>query len=212
MPSFAGLRASAHRSLAVIGTRNNTGRRRIFDKPHRLTVSGVHRGKQRQLYDQRKRSAARDQGYKLVAVSLSGPLGRPSSRAGTTRPRWLAHGARIPWYRTWCGWDASAFCIVKPERCDARAVLWRAVEHRGTRELDSNPVPSAGALPARERTDPARGGIETASMKPPNTWCGCLERCCARVMLVRTAPVHHHRPRKLPARRSRRPHHGQKRK
>jgi very-short-patch-repair endonuclease len=43
----------------------------LFDKPHRLTVSGVHRGDQRRLYDARKRSAARGQGYTLIAIAWS---------------------------------------------------------------------------------------------------------------------------------------------
>lgn len=40
----------------------------IFDKPDRLTVSGVHRGKQRQLYDERKRAAARANGYTVLSI------------------------------------------------------------------------------------------------------------------------------------------------
>jgi very-short-patch-repair endonuclease len=43
----------------------------IFDKPNQLTVSGVHRGEQRRLYDERKRAAAKAQGYNLVAISWS---------------------------------------------------------------------------------------------------------------------------------------------
>ena len=40
----------------------------FFDKPNKLTVSGVHRGKQRALYDSRKRAAAKQAGYQLVAI------------------------------------------------------------------------------------------------------------------------------------------------
>lgn len=39
-----------------------------FDKPDRLTVSGVHRGHQRRLYDLRKVEAARAAGYTVVVV------------------------------------------------------------------------------------------------------------------------------------------------
>jgi hypothetical protein len=39
-----------------------------FDKPHKNTISGVHRGDQRRLYDERKRAAARAQGFSLVVV------------------------------------------------------------------------------------------------------------------------------------------------
>jgi hypothetical protein len=41
----------------------------IFDKPDVLTVSGVHRGIQRQIYDERKRQAARAQGYTVVEIT-----------------------------------------------------------------------------------------------------------------------------------------------
>jgi hypothetical protein len=39
-----------------------------FDKPDVLTVSGVHRGDQRRLYDARKRAAARDAGFTLIEI------------------------------------------------------------------------------------------------------------------------------------------------
>jgi very-short-patch-repair endonuclease len=43
----------------------------FFDKTHKMTVSGVHRGEQRRLYDKRKRAAAIAQGYKLIAIPWS---------------------------------------------------------------------------------------------------------------------------------------------
>jgi len=43
----------------------------FFDKPERLTVSGVHRGEQRRIYDQRKRSLARKRGYTVVVIEWS---------------------------------------------------------------------------------------------------------------------------------------------
>lgn len=43
----------------------------FFDKPHRLTVSGVPRREQRRLYDIRKRTAAAAQGYVVVAIEWS---------------------------------------------------------------------------------------------------------------------------------------------
>ena len=43
----------------------------FFDKPDRITASGVHRGLQRRMYDERKRRAARAQGYKVVEIEWS---------------------------------------------------------------------------------------------------------------------------------------------
>lgn len=40
----------------------------FFDKPHRLTVSGVHRGQQRRLYDERKARCARENGYTVIRI------------------------------------------------------------------------------------------------------------------------------------------------
>ena len=42
----------------------------FFDKPERLTVSGVHRGLQRSLYDERRRELVPQNGIKLVVVTL----------------------------------------------------------------------------------------------------------------------------------------------
>jgi hypothetical protein len=39
-----------------------------FDKPDRITVSGVHRGEQRRLYAERKRTAARRKGYIVLEI------------------------------------------------------------------------------------------------------------------------------------------------
>jgi very-short-patch-repair endonuclease len=43
----------------------------IFDKPHKLTVSGGHRGEQRKRYDVLKRVAAEAKGYKVVRIAWS---------------------------------------------------------------------------------------------------------------------------------------------
>lgn len=43
----------------------------FFDKPHRTTVSGVHRGIQRRMYDERKRKAAREHGYRVIEIAWS---------------------------------------------------------------------------------------------------------------------------------------------
>jgi hypothetical protein len=40
----------------------------FWDKPQVLTVSGVHRGEQRRLYDERKRAAARSEGYTVIEI------------------------------------------------------------------------------------------------------------------------------------------------
>lgn len=42
-----------------------------FDKPDRLTVSGVHRGEQRKRYDQRRRELLPQYGLRLVVISAS---------------------------------------------------------------------------------------------------------------------------------------------
>jgi hypothetical protein len=42
----------------------------FFDKPDRLTVSGVHRGLQRALYDERRRELIPQYGIELVIVTL----------------------------------------------------------------------------------------------------------------------------------------------
>jgi hypothetical protein len=47
----------------------------FWDKPDTLTVSGVDRGQQRRLYDDRTRSAARDAGY--VVLEIPWPRRRP---------------------------------------------------------------------------------------------------------------------------------------
>lgn len=49
-----------------------------FDKPHRLTVSGVHRGEQRALYDARRDYLIPENGLRLVVI----------------RPTDLANGSR----------------------------------------------------------------------------------------------------------------------
>ncbi len=42
-----------------------------FDKPGVMTVSGVHRGEQRKLYDQRRREVLPKHGIKLIEISYS---------------------------------------------------------------------------------------------------------------------------------------------
>lgn len=42
----------------------------FFDKPERLTVSGVHRGLQRALYDERRRELIPQHGMTLVIVTI----------------------------------------------------------------------------------------------------------------------------------------------
>lgn len=40
----------------------------FFDKPHRMTVSGVHRGEQRRLYDHRRETEIPRHGLRLVVI------------------------------------------------------------------------------------------------------------------------------------------------
>jgi len=42
-----------------------------FDKPHELTVSGVHRGLQRRLYDERKAELIPQRGLTLLAMPIA---------------------------------------------------------------------------------------------------------------------------------------------
>ena len=51
--------------------RQHTQSVRHFDKPDRKTVSGVHRGVQRRLYDQRRRDVLPRQGIRLVEIEYS---------------------------------------------------------------------------------------------------------------------------------------------
>lgn len=56
-----------------------------FDKPDRMTASGVHRGKQRKLYDRRREEQTPAHGLRLVTVS-AGDL-QSDSRGGLRRDR-----------------------------------------------------------------------------------------------------------------------------
>lgn len=40
-----------------------------FDKPNKMTVSGVHRGEQRKIYDQRKRTVLPKHGIQVITIS-----------------------------------------------------------------------------------------------------------------------------------------------
>lgn len=42
-----------------------------FDKPERLTVSGVHRGEQRRIYDDRRRTLVPAHGLTLLIVRIA---------------------------------------------------------------------------------------------------------------------------------------------
>lgn len=42
-----------------------------FDKPHKMTVSGVHRGEQRKIYDQRRRDLLPQNGIRLVEIDYT---------------------------------------------------------------------------------------------------------------------------------------------
>jgi hypothetical protein len=43
----------------------------FFDKPDRMTVSGVHRGEQRKIYDERRRKLIPKNGLKLIEISYT---------------------------------------------------------------------------------------------------------------------------------------------
>ncbi len=42
-----------------------------FDKPHKMTISGVHRGEQRKIYDQRRRELLPQNGIKLIEIDYT---------------------------------------------------------------------------------------------------------------------------------------------
>lgn len=58
----------ARKLIVEVDERQHTEQVAFFDKPDRLTVSGVHRGEQRPLYDHRKSQCARDNGYTVIRV------------------------------------------------------------------------------------------------------------------------------------------------
>ncbi|WP_043733807.1 hypothetical protein [Kutzneria sp. 744] len=55
-----------------------------FDKPHRMTISGVHRGLQRKIYDQRRDQEIPAHGLRLVVI-------KPADLAADRRGRLLRH-------------------------------------------------------------------------------------------------------------------------
>lgn len=57
-----------------------------FDKPHKLTVSGVPRGEQRRMYDQRRRDVLPRWGIRLVEIEYSELSSRSSGRLVRDRP------------------------------------------------------------------------------------------------------------------------------
>ncbi|MGO1316876.1 MAG: hypothetical protein ACTMIR_07560 [Cellulomonadaceae bacterium] len=74
----------------------------FFDKPDRLTVSGVHRGLQRALYDERRRELIPQHGIGLVIVTLDhfehrgGKIVRNSARDTQLLVRLLQEGRSRP--------------------------------------------------------------------------------------------------------------------
>lgn len=49
--------------------RQHTESIKFFDKPNKLTVSGVHRGEQRKIYDNRKHEVLSHHNIKLIVIS-----------------------------------------------------------------------------------------------------------------------------------------------
>lgn len=58
----------------------------FFDKPDRLTVSGVHRGEQRRLYDQRRRDVLPQHGITLLEFSYDDFVHDPKGRLQRLKP------------------------------------------------------------------------------------------------------------------------------
>ena len=51
--------------------RQHTEKVPFFDKPDRVTISGVHRGEQRRIYDERRRQVLPQHGIKVIEISYS---------------------------------------------------------------------------------------------------------------------------------------------
>jgi hypothetical protein len=60
----------AHNLVVEFYERQHSEAVPFFDKPDRMTVSGVSRGEQRALYDERRRQLIPKQGIRLVVVTL----------------------------------------------------------------------------------------------------------------------------------------------
>ncbi|GAA4153622.1 hypothetical protein GCM10022286_00250 [Gryllotalpicola daejeonensis] len=57
----------------------------FFDKPERMTVSGVHRGAQRRLYDRRREQLIPQHGLRLVIITPTQLDARPNGRLRRSR-------------------------------------------------------------------------------------------------------------------------------
>jgi hypothetical protein len=62
----------------------------FFDKPERLTVSGVHRGEQRRLYDRRREQLIPEHGLRLVVITPAQLDAKPNGRLRRNREHDLA--------------------------------------------------------------------------------------------------------------------------
>lgn len=51
--------------------RQHTDAVTFFDKPHKLTISGIHRGLQRKIYDERRRVVLNEKGFTLLEFSYA---------------------------------------------------------------------------------------------------------------------------------------------
>jgi hypothetical protein len=84
----------ARRLIVEVDEDQHTEATPFFDKPHRMTVSGMDRGMQRARYDERKRRAAREQGYVLVAITWPRRTPRHADDIHAIRERLEAAGVR----------------------------------------------------------------------------------------------------------------------
>lgn len=72
---------------------------RFFDKPDRLTVSGVHRGEQRRLYDRRREVLIPQYGLRLWVVVPSDVGGDRRGRLSDRDPQRDLSSLRAAWSR-----------------------------------------------------------------------------------------------------------------
>jgi hypothetical protein len=83
----------------------------LFDKPGRLTVSGVHRGEQRRLYDQRRQTILSSRGIDLVVLRcICFPMKRRKLKRDPVGDLEIVRAAVRPWLPTVQGQVARDYC------------------------------------------------------------------------------------------------------
>lgn len=129
----------------------------FFDKPERTTVSGVHRGEQRALYDARREAEIPRHGLRLAVVR---PADLDADARGRLRRRdrtadLAAVAARLaPVLETWPSWSSDEDRVVHAFRTHLTGDGWRIVAPTD-RTPTSRPSAMAGGWSPRPRGGPA---------------------------------------------------------